>query len=283
MDAIAMEVKNGASPHFIDIKNQKILEKQIIQSILAACYLFAFNPAHAAMALAFSETAPPERNFSVATNEGSKAVAINKALQACTKITGKTDCKIILSSEKNGYGAIYGTCVTSNDCFYSFATGYSNRNAAHDAILAACKRDYGVNSCAPWGDWEDFAKSNTPVIPAVSNEAASRINALNERLRNAHTPEEKARAFEQHHEAGGAIWETAEAMGLSREQAEKIKTREKELTDEWNRQHQGEREIVAAELQRRGIAKSKEEANRLAKKREDAVRHRDIFQRLERE
>jgi len=116
--------------------------------------------------------------------------------------------------------------------------------------------------------------------PAEGNEHAAKLGSA---LAGAHTFEEKVHAFDQHFAGGGAIWETAEAMGLSREQAEKVKGREKELSDEWDRKHQGEREKVAEELQRKGIAKSKEEAERMAKEREDAQRTRDNFLRMERE
>lgn len=114
--------------------------------------------------------------------------------------------------------------------------------------------------------------------PAEGNEHAAKLGSA---LAGAHTFEEKVHAFDQHFAGGGAIWETAEAMGLSREQAEKVKGREKELSEEWDRKHQGEREKVSAELQRRG--KSKEEADRMAKEREDAQRTRDNFLRMERE
>jgi len=116
--------------------------------------------------------------------------------------------------------------------------------------------------------------------PAEGNEHAAKLGSA---LAGAHTFEEKVHAFDQHFAGGGAIWETAEAMGLSREQAEKVKGREKELSEEWDRKHQGEREKVAEELQRKGIAKSKEEAERMAKEREDAQRTRDNFLRMERE
>lgn len=116
--------------------------------------------------------------------------------------------------------------------------------------------------------------------PAENNEHASKLGSA---LAGAHTFEEKVHAFDQHFAGGGAIWETAEAMGLSREQAEKVKTREKELSEEWDRKHQGEREKVAEELQRKGIAKSKEEADRMAKEREDAMRTKDNFLRMEKE
>ncbi|MGB4467294.1 MAG: hypothetical protein WBH99_13170 [Azovibrio sp.] len=116
--------------------------------------------------------------------------------------------------------------------------------------------------------------------PAEGNEHAAKLGSA---LAGAHTFEEKVHAFDQHFAGGGAIWETAEAMGLSREQAEKVKGREKELSDEWDRKHQGEREKVAEELQRKGIAKSKEEADRMAKEREDAMRTKDNFLRMERE
>lgn len=116
--------------------------------------------------------------------------------------------------------------------------------------------------------------------PAEGNEHAAKLGSA---LAGAHTFEEKVHAFDQHFAGGGAIWETAEAMGLSREQAEKVKTREKELSEEWDRKHQGEREKVAEELQRKGIAKSKEEAERMAKEREDAMRTKDNFLRMERE
>lgn len=115
---------------------------------------------------------------------------------------------------------------------------------------------------------------------AESNEHASKLGSA---LAGAHTFEERVHAFDQHFAAGGSIWETAEAMGLSREDAQKVKTREKELSEEWDSKHQGEREKVAAELQRKGIAKNKEEADRMAKEREDAMRTRDNFQRMERE
>lgn len=116
--------------------------------------------------------------------------------------------------------------------------------------------------------------------PAEGNEHAAKLGSA---LAGAHTFDEKVHAFEDHFAGGGAIWETAEAMGLSREQAEKVKTREKELSEEWDRKHQGEREKVAEELQRKGIAKSKEEADRMAKEREDAQRTRDNFQAMRKE
>lgn len=116
--------------------------------------------------------------------------------------------------------------------------------------------------------------------PEESDEHASKLGSA---LDKAHTFEEKVHAFEDHFAAGGAIWETAEAMGLSREDAQKVKEREKELSEKWDREHQGEREKVAEELLRKGIAKNKEEAERMAKEREDAQRTKDNFQRMERE
>ncbi len=116
--------------------------------------------------------------------------------------------------------------------------------------------------------------------PAEKSEHASKLGSA---LDKAHTFEEKVHAFEDHFAAGGAIWETAEALGLSREEAKAVKDREKELSEEWGRQHQGEREKVAAELLRRGVAKDKEEADRMAKQREDAQRNWDNIQRLEKE
>lgn len=129
-------------------------------------------------------------------------------------------------------------------------------------------------------EWQEMEEASETAESKASHERTGKLGSA---LDKAHTFEEKVHAFEDHFAGGGAIWETAEAMGLSREQAEKVKTREKELSEEWDRKHQGEREKVAAELQRKGIAKSKEEADRMAKEREDAMRTKDNFLRMEKE
>lgn len=127
-------------------------------------------------------------------------------------------------------------------------------------------------------EWQEIEEASENAESKASHERAGKLGSA---LDKAHSFEEKVHAFDQHFAGGGAIWETAEAMGLSREQAEKVKGREKELSEEWDRKHQGEREKVSAELQRRG--KSKEEADRMAKEREDAQRTRDNFLRMEKE
>jgi hypothetical protein len=141
-----------------------------ITTVAIAMMAFSAN-VQAFTAFAFSETANPSRSFAVVTDVDSLDKAKLLAVESCAKNSGKKDCKVLLTGTKPGFGAIYGTCVTSEDCFFSFGTGYRSRNAAHDGVLAQCRREYGVTSCMPYGEWQETV--GTPTAAYVNTTKAT--------------------------------------------------------------------------------------------------------------
>lgn len=135
------------------------LQYKIFTKAVGVLFFLLSAETFAAMALAFSHTAPTNNNHAIVTGQATEAAAKQLALSECKRLTGKSDCEVVLSSSKPGYGAMYAACVSEIECFYSLATGYSSNRSAHDRVLAACKRDYGVDSCHPWVDWHEPAKT----------------------------------------------------------------------------------------------------------------------------
>lgn len=146
---------------------------KIFAKVAGALFLLVSTETFAAMALAFSHTAPTNNNHAIVTGQATEAAAKQLALSECKRLTGKNDCEVVLSSSKPGHGAMYAACVSSSECFYSLATGYSSNRSAHDQVLAACKRDYGVDSCFPWGDWHEPGKTASSTENRIQASAAS--------------------------------------------------------------------------------------------------------------
>lgn len=131
--------------------------------------------ATAASALAFSETADSSRNHAVATGLPMDQAKV-RALADCAKITGASDCKIILATNSPGFGSMAGTCVAPGACFYSFVAGQPSKDAALDAAINKCKKDYGETSCMPWDLWQEpaVARSAGQASGPVANGAPKR-------------------------------------------------------------------------------------------------------------
>lgn len=89
------------------------------------------------------------------------------ALTDCRGRGGGDDCRVIATTDRPGYGALYEACAGEH-CRIRAVAGRQTRDQAHRDARQDCRDFHGAADCLPLADWEEFGIAAPDAASAAS-------------------------------------------------------------------------------------------------------------------